>query len=160
MGNLKKNEKIDVFGLVISIEDTVSKEGNKMFKLEVQGKKGKTYIYVMKKAYEFYESRIFNFLNKVIRISGTAFGNNAMNANRINILNPATKKYYIDLQTFAETVKAVDIINNRKDKGYIEVIINCKKKKKNGQYYETTKIMLSEQEISKLYNQKIIVKKW
>lgn len=165
MGNLKKNEKIDVFGLVISIEDTVSKKGNKMFKLEVQGKKGKTYIYVMKKAYEFYESRIFNFLNKVIRISGTAFGNNAMNANRINILNPATKKYYIDLQTFAETVKAVDIINNRKDKGYIEVIINCHWLTKNGQYYETdkpitTKIMLSEQEISKLYNQKIIVKKW
>ena len=88
-----------------------------------------------------------------------------MNANRINILNPATKKYYIDLQTFAETVKAVDIINNRKDKGYIEVIINCHWLTKNGQYYETdkpitTKIMLSEQEISKLYNQKIIVKKW
>lgn len=87
------NGKVKIFGLVTSVESKISKNGNKMLIVDLQGKTGKTTVLFFREKCERYSKLIDSFENTVVIIEGncsegTIFGNS------IEKLEPNRHNYY------------------------------------------------------------------
>lgn len=63
--------KVNVFGLITSYESKISKAGNKMLILNIQGKAGKATVLFLKDKCEQYEHEVKNYEGSVVRIKGS-----------------------------------------------------------------------------------------
>ncbi len=66
-----KDGNVYIFGMLTSYENKISKNGNKMLILNIQGKSGKITVLFLKDKCERYENCMEEYDNKVIRIRGT-----------------------------------------------------------------------------------------
>lgn len=115
--------RVSIMGFVSDIADRVSKKGNPILIVELQGKSGKTNVFFMNQSRERYMRQSARFMNQVVRIDGSCRGDTVF-ANQMEILHAKKEPYYYlcDTPEKIEFASQVMAQRNKKD-GYIPLTI-------------------------------------
>lgn len=120
-----------IFGLLIQIEDKISKKGNKMSVFTIQGKTGTCTAYMMDKKAQKYHLK--NFENQVVKITGS-IKKGSVFVNTIEPMSPEIEVYSLILHNSAEIRIATEIMNSRPMNGFLNLMI-LHPVRKNGNIY-------------------------
>ena len=115
--------KASVLGLVVEIEDKVSKNGREMLAIKLQGRSGKLNVFFLNSKKEQYRLSKSRYINQVVKITGSCKGTTIF-GDSMNFVRPKRETLYLCCDTPEKMNSITEVMKNR-DMGecYLELTI-------------------------------------